>query len=170
MNQGENPADGRDEEYAAIERYAARLLRDPERARDVTQETALRRQTLGAEIPPTGMRAWLYRVARNLCIDILRKERRMQLTADPENAEVLYGHPHTRGFGQDPARVAEEREEREIMLKHVEDLPARQREVLRLKFQENLSYAEIAEVTGETTGMVGWLLHEALKVLRTQMA
>lgn len=49
------------------------------------------------------------------------------------------------------------------------DLPENQQEVVRLKFQDNLSYRDIAEVTGLTVSNVGYLLHVAVKRLREQL-
>jgi RNA polymerase sigma-70 factor (ECF subfamily) len=44
-----------------------------------------------------------------------------------------------------------------------------QREVIRLKFQQGLSYNEISEATGLTSGNVGFLLHTGLKRLRSML-
>jgi RNA polymerase sigma-70 factor (ECF subfamily) len=49
-------------------------------------------------------------------------------------------------------------------------LPVNQREVVRLKFQNQLSYEEIAAVTSLSVSNVGFLLHTALKTLRLRMA
>ena len=49
-------------------------------------------------------------------------------------------------------------------------LPPNQREVIRLKFQNDLSYREIAEVTQLTETNVGFLLHTGLKKLRALLA
>ena len=45
-----------------------------------------------------------------------------------------------------------------------------QKEVIRLKFQEDMSYKEIAEVTGHSVSHVGVILHESIKKLRAQAA
>ena len=50
------------------------------------------------------------------------------------------------------------------------DLPTNQKECIRLKFQDGLSYAEISEVTGLTSSNVGYLIHMGLKALRTRLA
>ncbi len=146
---------------AQIEGYSARLLGDPDRARDVTQE-AFVRLWQGKRQDEQNTRAWLYRVARNLCIDCLRREARYTRM---EDSALLYAREE-----EDPARQAGDREERQIMLQQLEQLPPKQQEALRLKFQENLTYAQIAEVTGDTVATVGWHLHEALKSLRGQLA
>lgn len=153
----------------ALTVYAARLLRDPERARDAVQETAVKwadALRAGGALPENP-RAWLYRVTRNCCLDILRKDSRLHFTADPEAAAgALYGAR----AADDPARAAADKEERENMLRKIGELPPRQQEALRLKFQENLSYAEIAQITGDSVDTVAWLLHEALKALRRELA
>ncbi|MEM9420291.1 MAG: sigma-70 family RNA polymerase sigma factor, partial [Planctomycetota bacterium] len=55
------------------------------------------------------------------------------------------------------------------VLRRLAALPDPQQEVVRLKFQADLSYKQIAEVTGLTVSHVGVLLHQALKTLRQQM-
>ncbi len=52
-------------------------------------------------------------------------------------------------------------------MKTLEQLPENQREVIRLKFQQELSYKEISEATGLAVGNVGFLLHTGLKRLRS---
>ena len=56
-----------------------------------------------------------------------------------------------------------------ILYSLIEELPSRQREVMRLKFQANLSYKEIAETIGISTSNVGFVMHSALKKLREDM-
>ena len=48
----------------------------------------------------------------------------------------------------------------------MEQLPPKQREVIRLKFQHDLSYKDISAVTGNSVTNVGFLLHTAIKRLR----
>ncbi len=52
----------------------------------------------------------------------------------------------------------------------LETLDERSRELIRLKFTENLSYKEIAERTGLKPGNVGYLLHHALKSMAEELA
>ena len=49
----------------------------------------------------------------------------------------------------------------------LDKLSANQREVIRLKFQQGMSYKEISEVTGLTSGNVGFLIHTGLKRMRS---
>lgn len=68
-----------------------------------------------------------------------------------------------------PAESAEVREQSGGILRHLASLPQGQQEVVRLKFQESMSYREISEVTGHSVSNVGFLLHTALKTLRERM-
>ena len=71
---------------------------------------------------------------------------------------------------QDKKNIAKEIDEKiKILYSLIEELPSRQREVMRLKFQANLSYKEIAETIGISTSNVGFVLHSALKKLREDM-
>lgn len=143
--------------------YAKRLLGgDLEAARDVVQETFLRLCREGRENLTDGLRAWLFTVCRNRILDVLRKEGRMK-TMDDENARRLAS----------TAPPPTERIEQQDSLRHVLEvlgtLPEKQREVLRLKFQHGLSYAEIARVTDQKSGTVGWLIHEGIRELRARL-
>jgi len=65
-----------------------------------------------------------------------------------------------------PFEQIEQREATGFLMKILATLPARQQEVLQLKFQNDLSYQEIAEITKTTANSVGVLIHTALKTLR----
>jgi RNA polymerase sigma-70 factor (ECF subfamily) len=63
----------------------------------------------------------------------------------------------------------ERKEKFEEVLRFLERLPENQREVIRLKFQGDLSYKEISEVTGLSVSNVGFLIHTGIKRLRSMM-
>ena len=65
-----------------------------------------------------------------------------------------------------PAEAAERRESAANVLELLERLPASQREVIRLKFQNGFSYQEISRISGHSVSNVGYLLHVGLKTLR----
>jgi RNA polymerase sigma factor (sigma-70 family) len=65
-----------------------------------------------------------------------------------------------------PYERIEEQEAAGFLSRIVATLPPRQQEVLQLKFQNDLSYEQIAEVTKTTANCVGVLIHTALKTLR----
>ncbi len=145
--------------------FARSILReDRERGHDVVQDVFLKLHKHGADkIEPGRMKAWLFAVCRNRAIDILRKEKPMTVTDANELASVRDQRP-------DPSIEAERREQHSQVLDLVDRLPDNQREVVRLKFQSDLSYREIADVTQLSVSNVGFLLHNALKQLRKMAA
>ena len=65
--------------------------------------------------------------------------------------------------------VAERRDAAARVLDLLETLPASQREVIRLKFQNGFSYREISRISGHSVTHVGYLIHTGLKTLRGQL-
>lgn len=145
---------------AALRRYATRLLHDEARAHDVVQESllALGRQPEGERkaLRPR-LAAWLFTVCRRKALNILRAEKRLGPLEDA---------PPVLAPEAGPASMLVRGEDRARLLELVERLPGRQREVLRLRYREGLSYQEIADATGCTVSHVGVLLHTALQNLR----
>lgn len=69
-----------------------------------------------------------------------------------------------------PNERIEQEEAKGFLLRIVATLPPRQQEVLQLKFQNDLSYQEISEITKLSVSHVGVLIHTALKTLRARHA
>jgi RNA polymerase sigma-70 factor (ECF subfamily) len=143
-------------------RFATRITGDLERGRDVVQETFLRLCREPEVATGDHLAQWLFTVCRRLAIDVRRKETRMQTQGDSTAICDL------------PAGVAgssdiEHTEQHDELLRTVEALPANQQEVVRLKFQEGMSYKSIAAITGLSVSNVGYLLHMAVKSLRERM-
>jgi RNA polymerase sigma-70 factor (ECF subfamily) len=140
--------------------YACSILGDPDRARDVVQDTFIRLWDQDPARVAENLKPWLYTVCRNRALDVLRRHRRVveldELSLERQEEE-----------SPDPRERLATREATTEILRFVERLPANQREVIRLKFQADLSYKEIAEMTGLSVTNVGFLLHTALKRLRT---
>jgi len=143
--------------------YATRILGDRDRARDVVQETFVELQRSPRHQLDHAPAKWLFTVCRNRALNICRKEKRMTYLDE----EIL-----EKQESQDAA--PNERIEREeasgFLLRIVATLPPRQQEVLQLKFQNDLSYQEISEITKLSVNHVGVLIHTALKTLRTRHA
>ena len=102
---------------------------------------------------------WLFTVCRNGALNVCRKERRMQYL-DEKLIELREAEPPM------PFEQLEQKEAAGFLLRIVSTLPPRQQEVLQLKFQNGLSYQQIAEITKTTANNVGVLIHTALKTLR----
>ena len=143
--------------------YAARLLGDADRARDVAQDAFLKLCAQDRADVEHRLAEWLFTVCRNRALDILRKEGRMTRLSD----EQLQGR---RSAEPGPPEALERSESATEVLRALEDLPPNQREVLRLKFQNGFSYREISRISGHSVSNVGYLIHTGLKTLRAQLA
>jgi RNA polymerase sigma-70 factor (ECF subfamily) len=144
--------------------FATRILGDRDRARDVVQETFVSYQRDSVSHSLNGKPAtWLFTVCRNRALNVCRKEKRMTYL-DQEILETSAAHDPL------PAEQLEQKEARGFLLRIVESLPARQQEIIQLKFQNDLSYQQISEVTQLSVSNVGVILHNALKTLRERYA
>src|SRR5688572_12255572 len=135
-------------------RYAKWIVGDVECAREIVQETFLR---LCKEEPSriSGyLPQWLFTVCRNLALDARKKETRMRPMGD---AEI--------GVAPD----LDEKQTVSQILHIIETLPKNQREVVYLKFQCDLSYKEISEITKLSVTNVGFLIHTAVRAIRKQV-
>jgi len=139
--------------------YAASILRDVERARDVVQDTFVKLYQQEPGKVNRSLKSWLYTVCRNRSFDILRKEKRMTVV---ENETM----EHLSTTEDDPAEIAEREESHSEVMRFLDRLPPNQKEVIRLKFQGDMSYKEISEVTSLSVSNVGFLMHTGLKRLR----
>ena len=143
--------------------FAARIIGDRERARDVVQETFLKFQRNGASSHTGEPATWLFTVCRNGALNVCRKEKRMMYLDEEliESREDVQPMPFER---------LEQEEAKGFLLRIVATLPPRQQEVIQLKFQNDLSYQQIAQITKTTANNVGVLIHTALKTLRQRYA
>lgn len=105
------------------------------------------------------MKAYCTTLMKNLCIDRLRKEQRVQaMEPGPDIAE-------SRQFDDD----YDAREKLERVLAAIERLPARQRDVMKMYVLEEMSYEEIERRTGMSNLTLRVLLSNARKSLRSQI-
>ncbi len=140
--------------------YAAySFLHNVDDAADIVQEVFLRAyRNIGSFDTTRSFYPWLYRIARNLCINAAKKASRRD-TALP--AEELIASP-----GPDPASQLLRNEEMDELHRAIEKLPGKQREILTLKTFQDCSYAEIAEILDIPIGTVMSRLYTARKQLR----
>ncbi len=146
-------------------RYSQSIVGELDAARDVVQDTFIKyvRNATGAQIldmegeAARHVESWLFTVTRNGSLDHLRKFSRIIPMPLPDNRPSEAAAPD-----QELAN----REAAEWLMRLLDELTPNQREVIRLKFQNDLSYKEIADVTGLSATNVGFLLHVGLKKLR----
>ena len=142
-----------------VERYEKRLLvfcsnmlRSPEDARDMVQDVfANAHRAMLADERPIHVKAWLYRIARNRCLNYLRRPQ-------PEGVDSMDAFE---GAGASAAETAGAREDLQLLVQDLQSLPETQRTALVLREMEALSYDQIAEVLDKTVPAVKSLLVRA---------
>lgn len=143
--------------------YAARLLGDADRARDVVQDTFVKLMAQRPEAVRDHLVEWLYTVCRHRALDVRRKEVRLTRFAEGQIERVPASEPR-------PGGALEEAEMRAAILDLISRLPTNQQEVVRLRFQHGFSYKEISRITALSVGNVGFLIHTAVARLRADTA
>ena len=151
-----------DQYQARLIRFASRITGDVESARDVVQDTFLRLCREDLDLIRDHLPAWLFRVCRNRALDVRKKESPLQ-ALDDDGISAL----EEPGVGPH-ARLEQDADAR-LVRAALDVLPAAQQEVLRLRFQEELSYKEISAITNLSVSNVGFLIHTAVRAIRKQM-
>jgi RNA polymerase sigma factor (sigma-70 family) len=123
-------------------RRARELLRDDDAAEDATQEVFMRVIRAGGDVPsePTPT-AWLYRVVSNLCLNRLRDQQRRAALLAEHHAQPGVVPP----FGED----------RVVVASILREVPAEIQEAAVYFFVDEMTYDEIARVTGASRRTVG---------------
>ena len=151
------------EQQAPLTRYAARLLGDADRARDVVQDTFVRLMAQESGSVNGHAVEWLFTVCRHRALDVLRTEGRMKRFEEGQAERVRATDPR-------PGRTLEQAETQSTILHLINRLPPNQQEVVRLKFQNGFSYKEISRITTLSVTNVGFLIHTAVARLRSEFA
>ena len=144
--------------------YAYQTLNDREEAMDMVQEAFTR--FFKEEEKVREPKAWLYRTTRNLCISHLRKHGRMKTIGEEEQMDFLEGSIDRDAH---PAKQMERKEAHGRVRHALTMLPADLRELIRMKFDEKMSYKEISEKSGLSVSNVGYKLHTVIKDLAVDM-
>ncbi len=150
--------------------FALRFLNSRAMAEDVTQESFLRviRASAGYKASAS-FRNYLYRIVRNLCLDLLRKKAKEgQETGKGLDLERLIDSIPDVNPG--PELHTDARQTRLALYKALQSLPAEQREVFLLKEIKDMKLQDVAKVTGTNLNTVKSRLRYALFSLREQLS
>lgn len=135
---------------------ALRMVNDREEAADLAQEAFLKAwQGLPSFQGDSSFSTWVYRLATNVCIDFLRKQKRRRevepaLSLNDEES----GWTEPADWDQDPQRHLERAERGQALARGLEALPDHHRQVLVLRELSGLSYQEIGQALGLDIGTV----------------
>jgi RNA polymerase sigma factor (sigma-70 family) len=144
-----------------IRALCARILRDPNAAEDVAQETLLRAWERREQMREEDLGAWLSVVARNLCLSSLRKDGRVLVTDEvPDRAD----------YGADPAVEVGRRESRHNVRRALAKLGPRSRKVIDLREVREADYEEIGSELGLSPEGARAIAFRARKAMREHLA
>jgi RNA polymerase sigma-70 factor, ECF subfamily len=138
---------------------AYRMLGNAQDAEDASQEIFLRAYTRLESFDPTRrFSTWLLAIASNYCIDRLRRQRLAWLTLD----DVAYTLPSAE---RGPEGSALDAEERDAVQRALMKLPDNYRQVMVLRYWNDMSYDEIAQATGLPESTIKTRLFRARNML-----
>lgn len=148
----------------AVYNLAYRMLGDPGDAEDAAQEIFVRiYRQLGRYDPARKFSTWTLAIATNYCIDQLRR-RRMQLVP----LENIIPWARARDAGPEGEAITQE--SRDEVQRLIKQLPEKYRAPLILRYFDEMSCAEIADVLGMPEGTVKTQIHRARKALEKLLA
>lgn len=149
--------------------HVARILGAGAEAEDVVQDACISAwRSIGA-FEGTSFRAWLFRIATNRAIDVMRaRRRRAELPLEPgEDEEVTWAEPVA--GGPELSDIAADREALRVIGEALELIPAEQRAAVLLRDVEGFDYAEIARITASELGTVRSRIHRGRVALRNAL-
>ncbi|WP_353072277.1 RNA polymerase sigma factor [Tunturiibacter gelidoferens] len=144
-------------------RYLIYLLGRRDGVDDLVQETWLRVLERGSSYDGhSRFEPWLFRVARNIAVDAMRKRRNLSLDSDDGV------RPPPASNAPSPFTLAARTEDADRLARSLETLESVYREALVLRFQEDLSLQEISVVVGAPVSTVASRIYRGLATLRPQ--
>ena len=146
---------------------ALRTLGNPQDAQDIAQEAFLRAwSSLGKFRAEARFRTWLYRITLNLCLDRIPRLRR-ELSDLGDDVTADFPLPDSRAA--DPLSTLEAADRRKFLHQVIDRLPERHRLLIVLRYQDDLSYEEIASLLNLPLGTVKTGLFRARERLRAAL-
>lgn len=159
--------------YRPIFLYIARMIGSKEMAEDLTQETFIRIYVKKTSWKPQAkFTAWLYRIARNLCIDEKRRywnrnvHAESSMSSGGEDNDIPY-LDRIEDQNGDARTALETKMNEEVIKQAINELSEEQREVIVLNKYQGLSYGEIAEILGASAESIKQRAYRAHLKLRT---
>ncbi len=152
--------------------YIYRMVGDYETALDLTQEVFIKiYNSLGRYRSEYKFSTWIYRIAHNTAIDYLRRHRAAYERGEEQLVIESDGSIYEKPIASPLPTPEEEREKSELRARIervVGQIPPAYRELIVLRHAHDLSYDEIAEVTGLPLGTVKNRIFRAREVMRQQ--
>lgn len=155
--------------------FICRFLGDYDQACDVSQQVFMRFYT---SLPTLGTRepfkAWLFQVARNCCVDELRRRRRYALHFSQLEMENSDGEVSTLSDiadpGPSPEELMERRDLQHTLQQAIQTLPPKFRSVVLLRYIAQLSFSEIGKMLSMPEATAKTYFHRAKVLLRKTLS
>ncbi len=144
-----------------IQRFCFGYLRSEAEAEDAVQEVFVK--VLRSDVVPDDFRAWLYKIARNHCLNAVRDRGRRK------DGQALPDRSMAGAFSRGPLSMFADAEDLDRVAAMLEALAEPYREVLRLRYADGLSRKEMAEVLELPESVVKSRLFEGMKMLRERL-
>ena len=127
-----------------------RYLRNPDEAEDAVQETYVKVwRNLKKIDPQKNIRSWIMEIAKNTCLDMLKKKNAVPMSAFEDETGYNYLAESLVSTAQSPSEAAERSVLRRILNSALEKLSPAYQRVLSLYYKEGLNFREISEALGE---------------------
>jgi RNA polymerase sigma-70 factor, ECF subfamily len=154
----------------SVYNLVVRMLRNPAQAQDLTQDTFIRAfRHLASFDSAHKFSNWILRIARNAAIDAIRRREPEWVPLEAEEGRASPAASMPAPAGDDGPRRLERQEAARALEAALAHLRPEYREVVILRYHEDLSYEEIAEVTALPLGTVKSFLHRARAEMAAEM-
>jgi RNA polymerase sigma-70 factor (ECF subfamily) len=151
------------EHYETLFRFGSKFTSDSELLEDSIQELFIELWQAKSEAPVLSVKAYLLKSLKYKLLKVFRKRGKLlPLTGD----DVLFEWSH------ETFLIAEQEsaEKKQLVLDALQRLSNRQREIIYLKYYQNLSYEEVSEIMNINYQVARNLLYQAIKSLKTLLA
>lgn len=149
-----------------------RLTGNIEESREITQETFLKAyKSLNQARPEFKFSNWLFKIATNICWDQLKKKKIVEIPLN--NSTSFADNIMNYDISDNSLNPEEElivKEQQEYIQKTIESLPFIYRRIIVLRYIQNLTYKEIADISKMPMGRVKVQLYRAHKILNDKLA
>jgi RNA polymerase sigma-70 factor (ECF subfamily) len=142
--------------------FAFRILNNREEAEDAVQEVFIKLWKLGDKLGEyNSIEALATTMTKNHCIDQIRKRKHNFTEEYIDQGEIRFSFPS-------PHEQLEDRESDEIIYRIIEDMQEPQRQILKFREIEGLSYEEISQKTGQNINALRVTISRARKAIRDE--
>lgn len=146
--------------YPKLFRYALRFI-EASKASEVVQDCFVK--LLDQDGTDVDRRtAWLYVACRNQCIDEIRRRKKMKSSDEMDDDQFVDQTDHL------DEKIYQNQVNQQLKVA-MTSLTFKEKEVIRLKFQDGLSYQQISEITGHNVNYVGVLIHQSVQKIKGQI-